>query len=125
MTAPALGTMRKDFSGLINDWGVSARIQRRTTGRNNAGQITATLSSVGTELIWIQPYEGENYNVGGHVDAGILDKMTHQGFEKYSGTAIHANDQLIVSGDTYQYDVVAVEILQTHRHLYLQQVKRS
>ncbi len=122
---PELATMRQDMSGLIVDWGVSSSIRRKTVSRNNAGQVSGTFTSVGTELLWIEPIEGERYNLLNRIDAGILDKMTHQCFERFSGFAMQAEDQILVSGDSYVYDVVAVQILQTHRHLFLQQVKRS
>lgn len=125
LPAPELATMRLDMSGLITDWGVSSVIRRKSTSRNSAGQISGTDSSVGTELLWIQPFEGQSYNEPGHVDAGILDKMTHQAYERFSGAVVTAEDQITVSGDSYEYDVIAVQVLQTHRHLFLKQVKRS
>lgn len=126
LPAPDLAAMRQDMSGLISDWGVSTRIQRHATTRNAAGQSSGTVTSVGTELMWLQPFEGEMYRGGPtHVDAGVVDRMTHQAFERFSGAAVQADDKLLVSGDTYAYDVLAVQIVQTHRHLFLQQVKRS
>lgn len=117
--------MRQDMSGLIQDWGVSSSIRRKTETRNSAGQISASFTSVATETLWIQPIEGERYNLLNRIDAGILDRMTHQCYERFSGYAMQAEDQILVSGDTYVYDVVAVQVLQTHRHIFLQQVKRS
>ncbi len=121
-----LGSMRKDISALIVDWGVSSVIKRKTTTRNSAGQVSGSFASIGTQLLWVQPYEGQTFNHGvNRMDAGILDRMTHQAFEHFSGTAVQAEDQLTVSGESYVYDVLAVQVLQTHRHLFLQQVKRS
>lgn len=127
LPAPELGLMRQDMSGLITDWGVSSSIRRKTVTRNTAGQVSASFVSVGTELMWIQPFEGQSdgRNVGTRLDAGIIDKMTHQCYERFSGYALQAEDQILVSGDTYVYDVLAVQVLHTHRHIFLQQVKRS
>ncbi len=122
-----LSSMRRDISALIVDWGVSSIIKRKTTSRNSAGQISGSFASVGTQILWVQPYEGQSYRMGGQnrIDAGILDDMTHQAYEHFSGTAVQAEDQITVSGESYVYDVIAVQILQTHRHLFLRQVKRS
>lgn len=126
MTIPK-ATMRQDISGLIMDWGVTASIRRKTPTRNAAGQVSASFTSVGTETLWIQPFEGQSdgRNVGDRFEPGIIDKMTHQAYERYGGYATQAEDQILQSGDTYVYDVLAVQILDTHRHLFLQQVKRS
>lgn len=117
--------MRRDMSGLIVDWGVTASIRRKSATRNAAGQVSASFASVGTEKLWIQPIEGDRFNILNRIDAGILDRMTHQAYERYSGYAMQAEDQILQSGDTYVYDVLAVQLLDTHRHLFLQQVKRS
>lgn len=125
LPAPELGLMRQDISGLITDWGVTASIRRKAVTRNAAGQVSASFASVGTETLWIQPLEAHMYGGDTRIEAGILDKMTHQGYEKFSGYAMQAEDQILVAGDTYVYDVLAVQLLQTHRHVFLRQVKRS
>lgn len=125
LPAPELGSMRQDISGLIVDWGVSSSIRRKTVTRNNAGQVSTAFTSVGTELLWVQPAEADSYGGVTRAEAGILDKMTHQCYERFSGFAVQAEDQILVAGDTYVYDVLAVQLLQTHRHIFLQQVKRS
>lgn len=125
LPAPEIGVMRQDMSGLITDWGVSSSIRRKAETLNAAGQVSASFASVGTELLWIQPLEAQSYGIANRIDPGILDKMTHQCYERFSGYAMQAEDQILVSGDTYVYDVLAVQVLQTHRHIFLQQVKRS
>lgn len=122
---PELGAMRQDMSGLIIDWGVVSSIRRKTPNRNSAGQVSGSFASVGTETLWVQPLEAQSYGIANRIDPGILDKMTHQCYEKFSGFAMQAEDQILVSGDSYVYDVLAVQVLQTHRHIFLQQVKRS
>lgn len=117
--------MKQDMSGLVMDWGVSSSIRRKTVTRNAAGQVSASFASVGTDLLWIQPYSRASRGQVNRIDPGILDKTTHECFQRFNGYGMQAEDQILVSGDTYVYDVLSVNILQTHRYLLLQQVKRS
>jgi hypothetical protein len=123
--APDLPTMQDDFSGLITDWGVSCVILRKAQTRNSAGQISSSFSTVGTETIWIQPYRRRGGAGGAIGNAGLLDDSAFEYFERFSGYAIQAGDQLAAAGESYVYDVLSTQTLAQHHHGYLKQVKRS
>lgn len=123
---PELPTMRLDISGLISDWGISCKVHRKPATRNVAGQVSGSIVSVGTELVWLQPYAGRARGRGeSHIDPGILDKSTVEAFVRYSGVAMQVDDRLVATGQAYEYDVLSVQVLDTHQYLWLQQVKRK
>lgn len=125
LPAPDLPTMREDMSGLITDWGTSCAIIRKPATRNSAGQISGPMVTVGIDLVWFQPYSGRmRGSSAAHIDPGILDKSAVQAFMRYSGPAVQADDRIVAVGQVYQYDVLSVQILDTHKYLWLQQVKR-
>lgn len=117
--------MRLDMSALVTDWGVSCSIRRRGQTRNTAGQISAAFASVATELLWIQPVDSRVYRMGAVEDPGLKDGMYFEYFQHYAGSALQAGDQVVAVGQTYVYDVLAVQLLDNHRHGFLHQVKRA
>lgn len=122
---PELSTMKQDISGLIVDWGVACSIRRQGTTLNTAGQISAARTSVATETLWIQPVDSRAFRLGAVIEPGLKDEMYFEYWEHFSGYAMQAGDQILESGGVYVYDVLAVQILQTHRHGFIKQVKRS
>lgn len=125
LPAPELAVMKQDMSGLITDWGVSCSIRRRTQTRNTAGQISAAFASVATETMWIQPVDSRVYRMGAVEDPGLKDGMYFEYYERFSGYAIQAGDQILASGVVYVYDVLAVQVLSNFKHGFLHQVKRA
>lgn len=98
--------MRSDMSGLVNDWGIPCQVKRKmspTTGAD--GHVTAVLSTlVSAELLWIQPVG----SVGSYAKGirGIDTETSHLVFQRWAGTLLKAEDKIIVSGQTDQYDVL-------------------
>lgn len=125
LPAPELGLMKQDVSGLIVDWGVSCSIRRQGTTLNTAGQLSAARASVATETLWIQPVDSRAFRLGEVIEAGLKDEMYFEYWEHFSGYAMQAGDQILETGTSFVYDVLAVQILSTHRHGFLKQVKRS
>lgn len=125
LPAPELGLMKQDMSGLIVDWGTSATIFRKGTTKNAAGQVSASFATVGVDVLWIQPVDSKMFVMDGIMDPGIKDKSDFMCFQKFSGTAMLAEDRLTVAGDSYAYDVISSQIVSTHRLSFLKQVKRS
>lgn len=117
--------MRQDMSALILDWGVSCSIKRQSQTLNSAGQMSAAHVSVATERLWIQPVDQRGFRMGIVEEPGLKDQMDFVFFERFSGYAMEAGDQILASGTSYVYDVLAVQTLENHRYGFLKQVKRS
>ncbi len=124
MTIP-FAAMRQDMSALILDWGVSCSIRRQSQSFNTAGQISAAHVSVATELLWIQPSDGRAMRDGLVKEPGLEDEMYFEYFERFSGYAMQVGDQILASGTSYVYDVLAEQVLDNHRHGFIKQIKRS
>lgn len=122
---PELAAMKLDISGLIQDWGVACSIRRQGVTLNTAGQVSAARTSAATETLWIQPVDSQAFRLGVVKEPGLTDEMYFEYWEHFSGYAMQAGDQVLESGGVYVYDVLAVQKLQTHRHGFLRQVKRS
>lgn len=122
MPTPPRTGMRADIEELISEWGVQCTITRRSTTVNSEGRLDGSFSTVTSgEQIWIQPVGGQSRVV----DFGINDETTHLGWQKHDGTQLLPKDRILVTGDTYYYDVMALHIKESHRLIELKLVTRS
>jgi hypothetical protein len=117
--------MKMDVSALIVDWGVTARVQRFSGSDNAAGKMSGSYVSVATQVVWIQPYDRRKSAGSTRSDIGLVDDTTHEMFWRFSGTAMQPEDRLIVSGQTYQYDVLSVDQPENYRHAWVKITARS
>lgn len=116
--------MKQDVSALIVDWGVSARVQRFAGSDNASGRMSGAFASVSTQTVWIQPYDKRRKSGGTRDDLGTIDETSHEMFWRFSGYDILPEDQLIVSGETYQYDVLSTDQPENFRHAWLKLTAR-
>lgn len=119
------GAMKMDVSALIVDWGVSTRVQRFSGADNAAGRMSGAFVSVSTQVVWIQPYDKRRSKGSTRSDMGLDDDTTHEAFWRFSGYAMQPEDRLIVSGQTYQYDVLSTDQPENFRHGWLKLTVRT
>lgn len=113
--------MRQDVSGLISDWGVNCKIRRFSSTVSTAGHLSGTYISQTTEQCWVQPITSKEMRA----DVGVEEIDDFVMFQRYGGFAFKADDRIVPSTDTYEYDVVAVEGRETHIEVRLKKVKHQ
>lgn len=113
--------MRAEAAAVINDAASLCTVSRSTVTTDAAGHKVTTWSAVATnEKIWIQPITGrEQIQV-----EGVVSETTHMGYQSYSGYVLSNADRVRPTGDVYDYDVVAVQIHESHRQVQLKRVQR-
>ncbi len=129
MAYPPRTEMRAQINTQIAAWGVVCDIQRFSPSTDATGRKTgawASLVSGGVhETMWIQPYVAAAR--GGNSDIapqGLNAETTHIAFQTHTGTAMIPKDRIVVSGETYVYDVLESQIHETHKEVMLKQVRR-
>jgi hypothetical protein len=121
---PPLAQMRAQFNSLIDaGWGTACKVTRLSGTADAAGHLSGSfVTLVSGERIWIQSLTGRS-----SIDTKNLNaETTHLAFQKISGaTMLRPKDRILPSGGTYVFDVVATEVLETHRMSQLKQDLRT
>lgn len=110
---PPLAAMRAQYDSLIDaGWGIPTRVTRLSGTADTAGHIQGSfVTKVSGERIWIQALAGRS-----SIDVKNLNaETTHLAFQKTAGFQLLPKDRLLPSGATYVYDVIASELMETHR----------
>jgi hypothetical protein len=116
--------MRAQVAEQIQGAGVRCNVLRfnpttDATGKKT-GSYTSLVSGGVNEIMWIQPIGG-----GSDIqDEGLNAETTHYVFQAHEGVALVAKDRILPSGETYAYDVLQPNVLETHRRAELKQVLR-
>lgn len=123
VNAPPFTQMRAQFDSLIDaGWGTPCKVTRFSGSKNSAGHISGTFTTlVSSERLWIQALSGRS-NVG---VMALNAETTHLAFQKRSGTPLLPKDRILLSGDTYVYDVMNSQIFESHRMSELKQDLRT
>lgn len=125
--APPLVQMRAQFNSLLDaGWGKPFVLTRLSGAAvNAAGHLSGSFNSImlfSGERIWIQSLAGRSSIDNKNLNA----ETTHLAYQKISGaTALKPKDRVLPSGETYVYDVINTEVLETHRMSQLKQDLRS
>ncbi len=126
VSAPPLSQMRAQFNSLIDaGWGTPFALTRLSGVADAAGHLSgsfATVSLQSGERIWIQSITGRSSIETKNLNA----ETTHVAYQKISGaTILKPKDRVLPTGATYAFDVIATEVLETHRLSQLKQDVRS
>ena len=113
--------LRSDVSGLIQEWGVQCTVKRYSSTLNSAGRRSGAFATKATETMWLQPVTGQGFRF----EKGIDETTTHLVFQKHGGFDMQAEDQLIPTGETFELDVVAVHVKESHRFVEATRTKRT
>jgi hypothetical protein len=117
--------MKQDLSGLIVDWGVTARIARFSGSANAAGKMSGTFVSVATQIMWIQPYAKRRNKGSVRDDFGLVDENYYECFWPFNGFEMMPNDEVAVPGLTYVYDTLSDDQPENYRHAWLKLTART
>lgn len=124
MTIPK-ALLKQDLSGLVIDWGVSAKISRFSGALNAAGQMSGAFVSVSTQTLWIQPYDRRRSKGSTRDSFGLVDETSHECFWDFDGFEMMPEDRISVSGQIYSYDVLSEDQPENYRHAWLKLTARS
>ncbi len=118
--------MRAQFNSLLDaGWGKPFALTRFSGTTDAAGHLSGTFVTItlgSGERIWIQSLTGRSSIETKNLNA----ETTHVAYQKISGaTVLKPKDRILPSGETYVYDVINTEVLETHRLSQLKQDLRS
>lgn len=117
--------MKQDVSGLVMDWGVSAKISRFSGAANLAGKMSGAFVSVSTQTLWIQPYARRKGSGSVRDTFGLVVETTHECFWDFNGFDMVPEDKISVAGEIYMYDVLSSDQPENYRHAWLKLTARS
>ena len=83
-------------------------------------RLSGSFVNVASGTFWIQPLTGYS----ARKMQGLEERTTHMMFAKLT-SSFKAEDRIAPSGESYLYDVLAVDSNPTHFEVQLQRVKRS
>ena len=114
-------SLRADISGLIQEWGVQCTVKRSSSTILSSGMRSGSFVTKATETMWVQAIRGQGFRI----EAGIDETSTHIIYQKHGGFDMQAEDQLIPAGETFELDIVAVHVKETHRMVEAKRTKRT
>ena len=120
--AENLSGMKADMSGLIVTWGKRCTITRLSTTQTASGRHSGSFATVASGTFVLQ---AAGDNMSQRVAQGLHAETTHLVYGRFNSTNIKAADRLVASGESYFYDVTALEEYPQHTKLEVKRVKKS
>ncbi len=117
-----IAAMRLDVSGLISNtgFGTTASFKRFSGNTTGTGRKSGAWVSYASGSVTLQDAGGTSFR-----DArGVVDDATHVLFTRVSAT-LAVENRVVVTGDSYEYDILSVDRRVTHQEARLKRVLRS
>lgn len=117
-----IAAMRLDVSGLISNtgFGTTAVFKRFSGNTTSSGRKSGAWVAYASGSCTLQDLFGDSRR-----DArGVVDDATHTLFTRVAAS-LAVENRVVVTGDSYEYDILSVQRRVTHQEARLKRVLRS